>query len=332
MPPCCRDSTAKRPTRCTSQAWLYQHANDTEGARQATLRAEKISRTADSAARCQQLANTGRCLLDVESSIPRALALIHEAEAIAEASNLQFVELEWGHALAARWDGDLDEADARMQRALDFARLREDRWREGECLVWLAIIALERSDFDDVAARCDEMGGIGSAAAPILGTLRALAGLAASDSDAGARLQASFAGLRALDDKARLAHLLNTGAALSLQGGDHAGACAAASEALEVARALGRPTEIAVAGSILARVAVAQGDRDGAAVQLRATRAETSTHDLGARARAQLTLAARAVGEHVPRTGEESQHVAHRRGEDFRDAAVGRGHGGRREP
>ncbi len=305
-------------------AWLHQHANDTEGARQATLRAEKISRTADSAARCHQLANTGRCLLDVESAIPRALALVQEATAIAEAGNLQFVELEWGRALAARWNGDLDEADARMQRALAFARLREDRWREGECLVWLATIALERSDFGEVAIRCDEMEHIGSAPAPVLGTLRALAGLAASDPDAGARLQASLAELRVLDDKARLAHLLNTGAALSLQGGDHAGARAAASEALEVARALRRPTEIAVAGAILARVAVAEGDTDGAVVQLRATRAETSTHDLGARARTQLTLAARAVGEHVPRIREESQHVAHRRGEDVRDAAVGR--------
>ena len=278
-------------------AWLHQNANDTEGARQATLRAEKISRTADIATHCHQLANTGRCLLDVESSIPRALALIHEAEAIAEASNLQFVELEWGRALAARWDGDLDEAGALMRRALDFARLREDRWREGECLVWLATIALERSDFGDMAARCDELARMGSALGPIVGALRALADLAASDPDASAHLQVSLAELRALDDKARLAHLLNTGAALSLQEGDHAGALAAANEALEVAHALRRPTEIAVAGSILARVAAAQGDMDGAVLRLRATRAETSFQDLSARARLQLTLAARTVGE-----------------------------------
>ena len=52
---------------------LHRLNNDTAGAERMTLRAEKISRTADTATRCQQLANTGRCLLDVEASIPRAL-------------------------------------------------------------------------------------------------------------------------------------------------------------------------------------------------------------------------------------------------------------------
>ena len=135
---------------------LHFRANDTERTHQATLRAEKISRTADAATHFRQAANTAYCLLAVESSVPRALALIGEAEAMAETHNLEFVDLDIGRALAARWSGDLAKAAILTARALVFAELREDRYRQTEGMIWLATIALERGDFDEVEARCDE--------------------------------------------------------------------------------------------------------------------------------------------------------------------------------
>ena len=101
---------------------LHFRANDTERTHQATLRAEKISRTADAATHFRQAANTADACLPW-SLRPRALALIGEAEAMAETHNLEFVDLDIGRALAARWSGDLAKA----------AILRHARWCLPSC-------------------------------------------------------------------------------------------------------------------------------------------------------------------------------------------------------
>jgi DNA-binding SARP family transcriptional activator len=283
---------------------LHLRANDMEGAHQACLRAEKISRTADTATRCRQLASTGCCLLRVESSVPRALALISEAEAMAEAQNLSFVELEMGRALVAHWRGDLDVAAGLLARAMAFAALREDRYRQTDCAMWLASLALERGDYDEVEARCDELertlGQMDRSRVPIVGALRALAGFARSQADADALLQGSVADLRAVDDKALLAFVLNTFAALSLRAGICDRAQAAAIEALAAASALHRATEIAVANAILASVAAAAGDQRNAEAHLEAARRQGLDGTLSARARRHLEYAAQAVSERWP--------------------------------
>ena len=93
-----------------SRAWLQLWSNDARGASQTALNAEEASRKADEISRCHQIANTGRCLLEVEQQISRALLLIDEAEVAARTLEIDFVELEWARAHAARWKGDLDRA------------------------------------------------------------------------------------------------------------------------------------------------------------------------------------------------------------------------------
>ena len=287
-----------------ARSWIYWHLNDAAGAERMTLRAEKISRTADMATRCQQLANTGRCLLDVEASIPRALSLVGEAEAMAEAHNLQFVELEWCRALAARWCGDLDVAAECMARALSFARLGEDHRREAECIVWLATMELERGDLDQVNKVCEEathlLDQVDRSRLPVITALRALAGLRRSEPEAPAQVAASLAELRTLDDKWRLAYVLNCQAASALEHGDHDLAGAAAAEALVDARIMQRPTEIVVAAAILAQSAAHSDDAQKAATYLKEARAFAAGGEIGARGRTLLQHAEAAIGERFP--------------------------------
>ena len=68
-----------------ARSWLQQWSNDARGASQTSLRAEEASRQADDITRCGQLANTGRCLLEVEQQISRAFILIDQAETMAKA-------------------------------------------------------------------------------------------------------------------------------------------------------------------------------------------------------------------------------------------------------
>lgn len=299
-------------------SWLYQQRNDTGGARQCTLEAERMTRKADAATRCQQLANTARCLLEVEADLPRARAMLAEADPLADTLDLQVTELMWGHGLLARVDGDLAAAHGHVACAVALSRQRQDHWREYECLVWLATIAFELGRFDDVTACCAEIGRAaqrmrtpgaadGSPApecdeadAPFARALGALAALRPGTdgeqerAEAAGVLAASHAALRAMDDKAHLAYALNAAAAIALGQGQRDAAHACASEALEAARAVRRLTEMAVATACLAQLAAAAGDAAGAAALLGELRWLLTGHRCSARAAAALDRALQA--------------------------------------
>jgi DNA-binding SARP family transcriptional activator len=247
-------------------SWWNQQSNNTSKAQQAILRAELLTRPLDELTRVQQLANTGRCLLEVEGDVERARSFLREAEEIAIRLEKSFVELDWGRGLVARWDGDLVAAQESMRRALMLARLRQDRWREMECLVWIAKIAIEIGQTGEVASVCDEIDAIaariGDGPAPVADALRTLALMQSKTPDAAHHLNADLAALRKLDDKAQLAYILNQVAIFHFDNGNLKDANIAATEALAAAQAVNRNTEVIVANSILAN-ALTGVDRKG---------------------------------------------------------------------
>jgi DNA-binding SARP family transcriptional activator len=251
-------------------SWVEQRSNDTSRVREATLLAAQLSRAADEATHLQQVSNTARCLMDVEAEVGRARELMREAEALAATMPTPTIELEWGRALFSRWDGDLENALERIVIALDLARIRQDRWREFQCLTWRATIELELRRFDDVVRSSEELERVarpmGDADVPIARVLGALARLARGDDrpTAVAEFEAAVEELRSIDDKAHLAYVLNRRALSLLDAGEFPAAEACSAEALAVATAIGRTSEIAIASAALARVAMARGDADAA--------------------------------------------------------------------
>jgi predicted ATPase/class 3 adenylate cyclase len=283
-----------------ARAWLQLWSNDARGAGQTSLNAEEASRGANEITRCQQVANTGLCLLEVEQQIPRALVMIDEAETMAKTLGADFVELEWARAHAVRWRGDLDRAHALMSRALELARLREERWREVECLIWLAMIDLERQKSSSVEQCCNEIdeiaGRVAHALPPVSAVFRVLAQLSSGRTDLSSALDQALTSLRDFDDKAHLAYALNFAAHDALSRGQHSQARMAATEALTAAQAMSRTTEIVVAGSILACVECAGGDRPAAISRLQALMSGCDFATLSARAKANLERAAQDIG------------------------------------
>jgi DNA-binding SARP family transcriptional activator/predicted ATPase len=237
-------------------AFWQQQASDTERAQQATLAAQRMTRRTDASTHCQQLANSGRCLLEIEADPGRGRALLDEAATLAAGLELKVMEIEWGHGLVARAEGDLDAACAALARAVALARLAGNHWREYECMVWLATAELENGRYAEVLKHVGEIvdaaARMGEPQAPFAQVLGALARLRQGDSGAQGVLEASLAALRELDDKAHLAYALNEQAALLLAADRPDVAAACASEALADAQAVRRATEIAVATARLA--------------------------------------------------------------------------------
>ena len=250
-------------------SYWQQQASDTDRTREATISAEHATRRADDTTRCLQLANSARCLLEIEADPAHGRALLAEAVALADALGLKVMEIDWGRGLVARAEGDLDTAGAALARAVALARLAENHWREYECMVWLATVDLERGRHADVLLHVDEIvqaaGRMGEPQAPFAQALGALARLCQGDGGAEAVLVASLAALRELDDKAHLAYVLNEAAALALAADRRDAAAAFAGEALAAALAVRRATEIAVA---TARLAAATPDARRAAALL----------------------------------------------------------------
>jgi len=279
-------------------AWTSAQANDASSAGEAILRAEALARSGDAAAHCQQLASTGRCLFEVEQETASARAFLDQAAELAAALKLNFVELEWGRGLVARWDGDLVRAEAAMRRALALARQKEERWRETECLVWLAKIALEAGHFADASAFCAEVDAIakqiGDEPSPVAGAVRALAtlgeGMRLDDQEVAARLER----LRARDDKAQLAYALNGLAERRLEEGRFVVARSCAAEALLAAKAVNRQTEIIAAAAILTEADRRSPDR--------AKSSDADVSDLKRFDRAELSARARKFFDRAKRS------------------------------
>ncbi len=296
------------------KSWLLQWSNDFIGASGTSLKAEEASRYSDEITRCYQFTNTSRCLLEVEQQVGRALAMVDEAETMARALHLEFVELDWARAHALRWKGDLDSAHALMSRAVELARLREERWREVECLIWLAMIDLERRNLPAVELRCNEIDDIARrldhALPPVSTAFRALARVQSCSSDASPMLEAAVRSLRDFDDKAHLAYVLNVSAQAFIDQGRQALARAAAAEALTAAQAMSRTTETVIASAILARVEFGHGDLGAARTRVQTLISECDFETLSARAKSSLVTAANEVGvalEYTQKTGNPMQ-------------------------
>jgi DNA-binding SARP family transcriptional activator/tetratricopeptide (TPR) repeat protein len=269
---------------------LHQETGDTTRARQSTVRAAEAGRDGEQPDSAQQLANTGRCLIELEAEIPRARALLAEAEALLGLGGQSNCELQWGRGLLARWAGNIDEASTRLECALGLARNAQDRWREYKCVTWLAFLELERGRFGVAKDRCRDLRSVaeqlGESEAPLADTLEALADLAETRDLRLDRLDAALSRLRTVDDKSHLAYALNAAAALCLARQPAEAAKAYAQEAFDAARAVQRQSEIAIADAMLAKTA-AGGSAEAVDERLRLLRKQVADHDrFSARARA----------------------------------------------
>jgi DNA-binding SARP family transcriptional activator len=285
---------------------LHQDEGDDALAQASTLRAAEVGRHADMATAAGQLANTARCLIELELDIGRSRLLVAEAGARLDQSNRKAIELFWSQALLDRWDGALDTAAPLMLEALQLAREQQDRWRECKCLIWLAAIHFERGDPAASLECCDELQPLAakmgeSGETPFVQALGALSRRVLCLPDSANGLRMATEQLRAFDSKAHLAYILNATAEIAFEAGDCAEACAAAQDALVAAEATRRVCEAVTSRALLARIFADQGDASGARDWLDPVLARVVQPDgLSARARSAGLRAATALGLRLP--------------------------------
>lgn len=298
-------------------AVLRAEEGNLAGAELMALRAVEAARQGDPAGAAWTLGNTGRCLAQIERDFARAEALLLEARELAEGCGIDVVEVHFGLGLVAAADGRGAEARAELERGLELARAEEDAWIASQCLVRLAVLALDRGDPAECERRCGEIEEVSArlgegAERAVAACLRALAGRVRDPETGSAALEEALALLRAADSKGMLAEVSSRAAALDLAVGRLEEAGARAEEALANASTVGRRGQIARARLASARVARARGDRRAALEHLLAASAEDRpVGALGGAVRAEIRELSRALGIPTPRStpGRESVDI-----------------------
>jgi DNA-binding SARP family transcriptional activator len=289
---------------------LGEESGDFAKAEGHSLHAAAAARGADPATALRALANTGRCLAQLEREPARAEALL--AEAAARAADLgpqgidrigldDLIDLPWGLGLTRLFAGDEAAAAAHLERALALARRAGDHWAEYECMARLAMIDLEAGRPAAALARMPALAAVADrlgegSEGPLAAALDALARAALGEERVGERLEAALAMLRAIDTKGLLAYAQNLAAELDLAAGRPAEARRRAGEALAAASVVERRSQMALARAVLARAAMAAGDRIASRQHLAAAADDLAAPGrLSARARRALAEAMAAM-------------------------------------
>jgi DNA-binding SARP family transcriptional activator len=288
-------------------AHLDHQTGDHHAAFASLARAEQALRAGDPATSVGELAHIGRCLVMVGREMPRARALVLEAEALGRRHGIEHRELFFGLGMLHEHDGEHAAAVPLLERAQALFAAEGDHFRDCECLGRLAMIALAHDRLAEAARHIATLGavaariGAGGSEGPFAEAMAALLALAEDRPGALARVDEAAAVLRKIDSQGALSFTLATSGELELARNHVPSARRRAEAALAAAQRLAAASDIGVAGALLARALAAAGERDAAAAQLRATWAECGAREtLTARAWAALAAASREVGAEPP--------------------------------
>jgi tetratricopeptide (TPR) repeat protein len=285
-----------RPARIGFQmlSYLRWESSSMAAAHANILQAERVSRSADPDERSQALAHAARCLVLLERNLGQAEAFVMEAKGVTDRSGRSSAAVAFAVAMIAAHRGEYEVADASFAEAQQLARLGGERLAEFGSMEHRLMLALDRDEHTLAKTLAGELVELGTRVRPgaEVAIARALCALTRFVNFGGdeTELAQTVEDLRTADAKYELSFVLTRWAAHTLERGDLEAASALAQDGVEVARAIGRASEIAVATAIRADICRRRGETDAAESEL-GTLEGTMESDLSATARRWLQRA-----------------------------------------
>src|SRR5262249_13912943 len=150
------------------------------------------------------LGTTGRCLALIERDMPRAEAMLAEAQALAAKAGVEVPDIPWGLGLISAFAGEYDKAVSLLEGAVALARREPDHWAECEGLHRIALIELARGQGNAVRGRARRIAAVAArmgegSEAPFAAMLDALAAAVLDEPGADDRVSQALETLRAID-------------------------------------------------------------------------------------------------------------------------------------
>lgn len=254
------------------------------------------------------LSETAACLLLLDQAPDDAHRLTKEASRLADEHALEMEGVALAQGLLHHHHGELPEASRAFQEVVRICRRTQERWWEAPAMNRSILVALDRGDPEGASVLARKSGELAEqmddeaerAFARALGAVTAAtlargAGERDGGSDGLSEVDDALQELRELDSLWKLAQVQSYAVDLELQRGRADAARERAEEALEAARALNRPSLLALCLALLARCAAVEGDQEGAERRLDVPEITRPTHLLSHRARSEIERARETV-------------------------------------
>jgi DNA-binding SARP family transcriptional activator/predicted ATPase len=298
---------------------LQFNRNNFSGVHKHSLRVAEASQFATPATAALMLAHSGSCLAEIGRDAIRAEALLLEAQSLAARVGLEICDIFSGLGSIHRHNGRYNEARTLLQQACQLAQVQEDHWRECTYFSYLAMLELESDNPVDALPYCDRMvevatkiEGEGSEVS-VASALAALARYRLPQPNAERALEEinrAIATLQQVDAKRMLAYVLIGAAAVDLECDRPELAVNRATIALQNARIVNHPSEIALSWAILVQGLWALGDQNQALAELRELRQNVNYHDLSFLALTAINRAIQAVTPTATETSKKSKFIS----------------------
>jgi DNA-binding SARP family transcriptional activator/predicted ATPase len=238
-------------------SFLRWEHGELKDARRFSLQAERVSRGATDAAHILGMAEAAKCLAMLERDLSRADAMAMEARALARRADYACAAIDLSQGMLRYHEDKPDEAVERLEDARARAKADGDRLSEFVANEYLAMVELDRGDYVAAQRYTRNLVDIGErmregSERPFAQALHALCHCHLTGEDH--QLEPALQALRAADAKQRLAYFLNRAARCALEHDRVQAAYAYASDALELARVMERPSEILLACITLERL------------------------------------------------------------------------------
>jgi DNA-binding SARP family transcriptional activator len=243
--------------------WMHGHW---AGARQEIMQSERVARGSSEEDHIVGMAEAARCLAMLERDLPRADAMLMEAQALAARNRTSHHAIPAALGMLRFHENKLDEAVELFMEARILARSSGDRISEFQANEYLAMIEIERGRPELARMQCATLIELGDklregSERPFARALDGLCQYAIADTTE--PLESALDDLRAADAKHRLAYTLTRAALIDVDRKRLQAAIAHAGEALNCAEAVDRATEVMLAHLALARAYQAANDSAG---------------------------------------------------------------------
>jgi tetratricopeptide (TPR) repeat protein len=248
------------PTVRTAR-WLLsvvaEEAGEFDQARAHSLKAEEATREADPETRLKAVANTARCLLQLERDQDKAAELLDQARQLSEDLDQPVLDIPWGTGLLHLMNGQPNEARTALEQGVEMAAAQDNHWAHFECLSRLSMLDLSVGNGAAVLRRdvplraVAEKLGEGSELA-LAGVLLALAGRQMGNPPGD--LESALEALREADSKGLLSYALVEAGQIEFIYGNLEKAAASAEEAAEAAGQVGRHHQLRRAMKLFERI------------------------------------------------------------------------------
>ncbi len=224
------------------------------GALEQTLQAERVTRGGTEEEHIIGMAETAKCLAMIEQDLSQADAMLMEAQSLANRSRISHHVIPAALGMLRYHENMLDEAEDLFREARTLCKSAGNRLDEFQTLEYMAMIAIERQQFESAHEYCRSLVALGEklregSEAPFARAMDGLCRYALEDKTE--NLEISLEELRIADAKHRLAYILTRSAFLDIDRGRDNEAVSKANEALGYASLLERDTEVALANLAL---------------------------------------------------------------------------------